>query len=991
MGSWFSSIQYTLQQFWRNPKRSYSIMIGLIISITLISGIYIASSGLMKFGISQGLNEIQFDFILDVSTNHSIQEVESGFSKVKDQNDELQVLDELIPTVSRVFLKNPPSNSFLPESIRNQKGIAISINGSKPNANDSIDQYYIMGIDTYNLQSDSFQDIFTFQTSLPANLEANEVLIDAESAFINNLSVGDKFDLHSFWQNSENFNYSDLKVAGIFEVQDINQMLTAFFPDDFQLSLTSQNRNAQLINSILTQYLQSSFINRRFLISNINQSIETISHLSSSNPLNFSKTIKTRYLVSLNHGNLPVLDEDNLNSYLSKLKNQLIIALNDPSIIITDHISNMISEIQSDLALFEVLSLVISLPTILLGIFLTDTLYKLSLTQRRRELGLLKTRGNTSRQNFLILIEEAVILSLIAGIIGSLLGLGTSYGIVKIILGEKFEEFLEIQVLTLNTPLIIGVTITSVVVTLFSLKKSFKEISNLTVTEYTSHYEENLARKSEKSKFDWIAILIGLIPIILIELDLSSTGTSGIVSVLYRALNTLATALMWISPFLLTYGIVKLLIGRSVPRLFSFSNLLGRFLIGEMGSLVATNIIRNPKRSTRLIFIISITICFGISSAIITASQVQYEYDQAYIRTGADLLIQTNLDDWQEFQASLYNFSDDFASITPIGNTNAQLFGNEQQILYPKLINASELKSITKMDDRYSPDGKMEDDFNQLIENTDGMLVSEIWAETLGMNIGTVVSLVFSTSEGLYNSVPFKIVGFLEILPGVAQLNNLKRISVIVNRDYVDTYMSGIYTGLSYNFLISLHANLKQNASNLGQSLENTFLDEIKSVSVLEEILLGVQESGGTMVSALDLMSFQFPFLLFISGLGIFVITFLTVLEKRREMALMRVKGVLKKDLFKLQFTEGLVVILLGIIIGSLGFLIGFIMNRQFDDLNSFSQYTGIPRRYIVPIGQIGFEFGLILLIFVISTFLTTNQEIKHSEIGKIPEILRNA
>ncbi|WP_457557983.1 FtsX-like permease family protein [Candidatus Harpocratesius sp.] len=994
--TFFSSIQYTFQQFWRNPKRSSSIMLGIIVSITLISGIFVASSGLMKYGISNGLNDIQFDFILDISTEHSISEIEGGFNSVKSESDDLGVLNQLIPTVTRVFLKEPPTNSFLPESIRNQRGIAIEVNETySPDStvNNSIDQFTIMGINPENLANNEFKNMFSFQNSFSYELGPNEVLIDSEMALLYNLSMGDSFNAFSFWQDSSIYNYTGLKVAGIFEIQDFNQMLTAFFPDDYQLTLTSKNKNSGLINTILSQYLQRSFINRHYIIADLLDSKEIISKLSSPTPQNFSETIKTRYLITLNHENLPVLDEEALNTYISMLKNQLILTLADPEIIITDNVSAMIDEIQSDLALFEVLSLVVSLPTVMLGVFLTDTIYKLSLTQRRRELGLLKTRGSTSRENIIMLLQEATQMSLIAGIIGSFLGLGTSYGIVKIILGAQFSEFLEMQTLQISFPLVIGVTFAGIAVTLISLSKSFREMSQLTVTEYTSHYSEIIAQKTEKRKFDWIAILIGLIPIILIELDLSSSVSSGILSVLYKALNTLATALMWISPFLLTYGLVKLLIGRSVPRLYIISRFLGRLLIGEKGELVATNIIRNPRRTTRLVFILSITVCFGISSAIITASQVQYEYDQAYIRTGADLRIQTNLDEWKDFQNTLYNFSDDFAAITPVGAVSAQLFGSGQQVVYPKLLNATEYKSIAKLDDRYSPDGDVDEDFIQLSENLDGVLISQIWAEKMGFKIGNIISLVFSTIEGLYISIPFKIVGYLEILPGIAQLNSIRSISVVVNRDYVDSYMLGNYTGLSFNYLISLVENpyLTQNATIIGHNLANTFLNEIKSVTILEEVLLSIQENHGAMISALDLMAFQFPFLLFISGMGIFVVTFMTVLEKRREMALMRVRGVLRSDLFKLQFMEGLVIFLLGIIVGSLGFLIGFIMNRQFDSLDPFSQLTGIQREYIIPAGQIAIEFGLILVLFAIATIWTTYQETKHSEIGKITEILRNA
>ncbi|MCF2141890.1 MAG: hypothetical protein K9W44_17695 [Candidatus Lokiarchaeota archaeon] len=63
-------------------------------------------------------------------------------------------------------------------------------------------------------------------------------------ALLYNLSTGDTFNAFSFWQDSTIYNYTGLKVARIFEIQDFNQMLTAFFPYDYQLSLTSKNKNS---------------------------------------------------------------------------------------------------------------------------------------------------------------------------------------------------------------------------------------------------------------------------------------------------------------------------------------------------------------------------------------------------------------------------------------------------------------------------------------------------------------------------------------------------------------------------------------------------------------------------------------------------------------------------------------------------------------------------------------------------------------------------
>ena len=247
-------------------------------------------------------------------------------------------------------------------------------------------------------------------------------------------------------------------------------------------------------------------------------------------------------------------------------------------------------------------------------------------------------------------------------------------------------------------------------------------------------------------------------------------------------------------------------------------------------------------------------------------------------------------------------------------------------------------------------------------------------------------------SESGVEIINFQIVGFVNLLPGISTFVGSSRIQdVFVNIQYLNHTILENLTSSSYRFLIDIIENPVENATAIGLNLDNDFIGEIKLVQIFEENYLEIQENQGAFVSAIDMMAFQFPFLLIISTMGILVISYLMIIEKRRELALMRVRGVSRASLIKMQFSEGLVLIIIGILIGSIGFFIGFIMNLQLDSIDQIAIRLNISRPYSVPWDLIFLQNSLILIIFSLTIIGTSFWESRNSNIGKVSEVLRNA
>ena len=326
--------------------------------------------------------------------------------------------------------------------------------------------------------------------------------------------------------------------------------------------------------------------------------------------------------------------------------------------------------------------------------------------------------------------------------------------------------------------------------------------------------------------------------------------------------------MIWLSPFLLTYALVKIIAGRSIKRFSKMSQKIASLFSKSTSYLVSRDITRNPKRSTRLIFIISITICFGITSLIVTTSEENYEYGLAYLQVGADLNIQVNDGIDYSFSETIANYSSDVNSISTVVTTSASVLGSSTANLYVNGINTNSLLNVSELEKQYFDGENPEKILNQIEITENGILLPKIWAEKQFYNLGDSIPISFSSinSDSGFEIINFKIVGFVNLLPGISNLiSSSKMQDVYVNFNFLNHTIIENLTSSSYRFLVDIVDNPIENSTTIGHNLDNTYIGEIRSVQIMEENYLNIQQRKGAFVSAIDMMAFQFPFLLIIS------------------------------------------------------------------------------------------------------------------------------
>ncbi len=142
-------------------------MAGIVISITLVSGIFIAGENLAEFSIQKGLNDVKFDYILTFSesNNSNREDVLNAFNTVKNEYDDLDILKSIYTTSTRAFLNitgKTAQTNWIPETIRSQRGFAITTNESSPNPDNFLQQVAISAIDDILINDSVYDDIISF-------------------------------------------------------------------------------------------------------------------------------------------------------------------------------------------------------------------------------------------------------------------------------------------------------------------------------------------------------------------------------------------------------------------------------------------------------------------------------------------------------------------------------------------------------------------------------------------------------------------------------------------------------------------------------------------------------------------------------------------------------------------------------------------------------------------------------------------------------------
>ncbi len=300
------------------------------------------------------------------------------------------------------------------------------------------------------------------------------------------------------------------------------------------------------------------------------------------------------------------------------------------------HVSNVISTPLGNLrvlnTLFRGLFLALSLPLILLALYLGAIGVDMGHAERRRELAIVRSRGASDRQLFGQLLLESVLVGVVAGLLGLAGGLGLS----RLLLGSVTFAFAEsqppLEELFLSPGTIVGTVALSVLFTLAVSYKSARRTARLPVVETLRYDAPGEAKIEYRPTTDLVLLALGATAFAVVLLGPAVGGF-----LLFLA-GSLFFVLLPVAPALVILGATRLLT-RSSPRVYEWASRLLKPLAGNLHHVIARNLARNPRRASGVAVIIALGLAYGLFVSALFASQEAWEDRSLRAVIGADMAV----------------------------------------------------------------------------------------------------------------------------------------------------------------------------------------------------------------------------------------------------------------------------------------------------------------------------------------------------------------
>src|SRR5205809_5433313 len=565
-------------------------------------------------------------------------------------------------------------------------------------------------------------------------LHANETLINSDSQQAQNFPVNRRITYTLYTNSSRKYNVTLTVVGSVsLDTVAVNTLGIGYYYQPFpgNPGLTTANQQA----SILSVSWEQTFL--PVLAKNYN---------SFSFSGNFSRfySISAQVNVYLDRNRLisPFAIESSISTVqqidarISNLALQYGFSPND----------NLLGQLQAFSSTIFSLRLTftaVSIPVFFMAWYVGRTVSQSSFNLRRKEIGLLLTRGFTRGQLVRHFITEGLIVGLLAG----LAGIALAYVLNPLFLQVLGSNSGATAILTSDTAMI--TIIFTLVLTLFAILTPARQAAAMDPAQALKGYDYLEETRPIRKRGAILALTLGAYQLITLTIGINymNIGTyvynANFLLVLFLIIAAvLSFALSFIGPFLFLYGAAQLSTGLAERFHKKFSR-ISRWIIGDVATLASKSVFRNPRRVAALVFIVALIVGYSIWVIGDLASQQDYNYRQAEVAVGSDIRL---------------SGISSIANATMIANKLSQTWGNitgataESDFSGTATAGGIQIKAIDPLTWRqgayYEPGwftGDMNAVFNAMTANNHTMVLDHGVASYYSFPIGTTIILYYGS------------------------------------------------------------------------------------------------------------------------------------------------------------------------------------------------------------------------------------------------------
>lgn len=645
-------------------------------------------------------------------------------------------------------------------------------------------------------------------------------------------------------------------------------------------------------------------------------------------------------------------------------------------------------------------SLTAAIPVFFVAWYLVMAMSDVSLSLRRREIGLLLTKGLSKGQLLRMFLSEATLIGLLGGGVGIILSLF----LIPFFVEASGGLLSGLPSIGLDTVII--TIIFSVTMTLLAVFQPARKASNLNAVDALREYVYSEPTKPYRKKLSWAAFILGAYKICILLLGISFSpftirfGGNIFINIIMGILIFLDYyVLNYIGPVLFFWGFTKIFIVGSIK----FQELASRAVKGILGDLsVASmrNVQRNPLRIASIAFLVALIIGYSVSTVGTLASEQDYTVRRIYSDVGADLSV--SLISGINVTETIHNISQlQVVSSVALEYT----FYERTWGMMIKAVNPGNWVNTAYYEGEWFTGSNVEDAFQSMASDNATIILERRIAKNLNLKVGDTIGLTFEGQQGSarYN---LKVVGFFGPEPSQVPpiyYTEVYRVEVggeVSTKDaiigqpsyYGQSYWSYVPEGFlnqlggsaSPSVRVLVKLNMMDNGKDVSQKI-GEFDPTVGWVSSVAERLEALQEDY-SLISRVNIQRLGVVFSILAASVGTGLVTLVSLRERRREISLMSVRGLSYKQLITILLSENLAVIVFSVLLGT---FVGLtILRGNIASANSII-YTIVTWRIVFPLESLLMLSTCFSLVFI--TTILPAVVLTKNYLSKLERIVRQA
>jgi ABC-type lipoprotein release transport system permease subunit len=777
-----------------------------------------------------------------------------------------------------------------------------------------------------------------------------EVYIERESFHASEIEIGQDITLHLF-------TYEPASLSASFETFYLNLTVAGFVDVSLESYAKIMGDAPSFTRSILLGADQSLskpphdllLMNRDSLIS-----IYEVAYLQDRVP---TKVVSFEILLDLDENALVnPWDIDRSLQRIQSLSEQIDNEVKSNELHSWQNfIQDILTDVKGVTDSFKTRFIFIALPVFFTAWYMGVTVSDVMLGSRRREVGLLLTKGFTRRQIFAMFLFETGLIGLLSGVAA----LGVSVFLIPL-LNIGTVAFGEFSFLSLTS--VVAVLLFSSVISILSVLAPSWSATRMNVIdalkEYRTVEEEELPSRLEPA----VALTLGIYKLLMLLLGVSvesfrPVGGGMVINILYFTWWGFDMILGYVGPILFFWGFTRLFVQGSFRIQELFGRALGSF-VGDISKISMLSARRSLKRTAAVSFLIALI--FGYSVSVIGGLSTLSDNRVRTIRmnVGADAAVWIFDAEEAPELAERIDALDGVASVAI-----EQWFTAETAFLMmqPRAIDPVAWSETAYYEESWFAIGS-ETAFQLLSESNETIILDRGLAQAAGLILGGDVT--FKIRHNLYSTVT--VVDLLG--PIIPEGGEYYALPSFVSDEFLERYSANLEV-ISARILVRFEPGADTEAFEASVEMMGDNIEAIYTVAeVLESVTSNIFVQGPRQVQQLGIV-----FSALVSSIGVILVVSTTLMERRKEITLMVIRGFSVKQLVQMLLIENLGVVSFSILLGAVVGIINVV-----GDVAITNASGGLIRSRIVfppaSLMFIGVIVASIILSVVIPIIVTSRQ-----------------